>query len=154
MTNEALVLSLAGELGVGVLVDPDFLDEAGEATGAAGEDPDGIPFIVLTQPPVDEPSLLVALHELGHWATRFGPRGGDRWRTSKRLDLEVDAWEWALSKAPILTLEGAKNVYEAVSMYLGHRRYVRTTDKTKLRAWAFLLHIAEIIDRLTPSEDT
>jgi hypothetical protein len=150
MTNEALVLTLAGELGVGVLVDPTYFDNGGEATGAAGEDFDGVPFIVLTEAPVDERSLLVALHELGHWATRWGPRGGDNWLSSARLELERAAWAWALQhyNPTLLTPEGAQFVVQSLRAYLTHPRYgARTSPVYRARVGVMIGALAYIIDQ-------
>lgn len=145
MDTDGLILGLAEQLGVGVLVDGTFAGEHGG--GAAGEDFDGIPFIVLLSAPCDEISTLVALHELGHWATRWGPQGGDRWGRAPRIELEIDAWAWAVDQYPArLTQEQRDYILESVGTYLRHPRYGP-------RGHSYTANLGRLINMIDPTKE-
>lgn len=143
--TDGLILSLAGDLGVGIIVDTTFSDHGG---GAAGEDMDGVPFVILKDAPTNEVTTLTALHELGHWATRWGPRGGDGWSTKPRAILEQEAWMWALEHYPEqLTPNGAQYVYDSLKSYMDHPRYKPKPSNRRLPpGFQLLLAMARIID--------
>jgi len=98
MTSQELyedVQRQATDMGVRVWIsmDPGTYAQDGEPYGEAGKDDDGWEAVWLSHPPTTSRAYLVALHELGHHATRWG-----RQLLKERESL---AWEWAIEHSII-----------------------------------------------------
>lgn len=106
---------------------------------SASRSPEGEEAILLSFRGVyPDHRYFLALHEIGHHATGYGPRGGDNWTNLPRLTQEALAWDWALDVALFLPPQPvARVLYRAVrsyyddARYKNTRRYLETLDYIK-----------------------